>query len=150
MFTERCLSEHWHKSDHSPSSIWNKNNSLRTRRESSFDRQSRKISPNPTKFGLYSVQQSLYLLYPLRRPSRCVVGLRYWCLRVDIINITKTASLDQISQWCKSKNCWYCSSFSSLSSVVVIVIGKMIKKYGFIYFVYPNKWTPVSPWCLLH
>ena len=41
---------------------------LETRRDSSRDRRSRKISHNPTKFGICSVQRSLYLLYPLRRP----------------------------------------------------------------------------------
>ena len=46
---------------------------LETRRDSSRDRRSRKISHNPTKFGICSVQRSLYLLYPLRRPCKHVV-----------------------------------------------------------------------------
>ena len=44
---------------------WNKKSSLKTRRESFFDRRSRKNSSNPTTFCLNSVQRSLY---PLRRP----------------------------------------------------------------------------------
>ena len=42
--------------------------SFETRRNSLRDRRSRKICPNPTKVGIYSVQRSLYLLYLLRRP----------------------------------------------------------------------------------
>ena len=56
---------------------------LETRRASSRDRRSRKISHNPTKFGICSVQRSLYLLYPLRRP---------WL--VDTVSLSSSLLLD--------------------------------------------------------
>ena len=62
-----------------PSLSRDKEYSFETRRNSLRDRRSRKICPNPTKVGIYSVQRSLYLLYPLRCPCRLRRSSRLYC-----------------------------------------------------------------------